>query len=301
MFKLAGPAAAFASVIVMYALAALCVAFVRRAEATRGDFQRAFARAINVRSVWRDMLETRQFLRFAPGVTAAIGHLALATTLLMTLATLGPGFVNRVLGLGPEDAGYILAPAGLGMLLTTAYLGQFAVHADRYKVANRGLVAMGLSLAALALIRPVFEMFEQELTRRGPGALPIGETIAYIAVVALITLALGVEFSFVTIPAQTVVAEATEPHIRGRVFAVLFMITGTVSALPVLAIGAVADTIGIVPMLLILAVLVALAGTAGLAGWRLERLRRARRAPCAEPEAKDEEQRTKNEERSRGS
>jgi hypothetical protein len=42
------------------------------------------------------------------------------------------------------------------------------------------------------------------------------------------------------------------------------MLTGTASAIPVLIIGALADHLGIAPMLLALAVLV---GVAGIAGW----------------------------------
>jgi MFS family permease len=205
------------------------------------------------------------FLRGASGLLAAIGHLALATALLMTLATLGPGFVARVLGLGAEDAGYVLAPAGLGMLLSTALLGQFAVHIDRRRLAALGLVAMGASMALLALVRPAFDLFLAELAKKGPAALPFAETLGYLGVVCLITFSLGVEFSFVTVPAQTAVSEATEESVRGRVFALLFMVTGTVSALPVLVIGILADNLGIVRMLLALAALVAVAG---LAGWR---------------------------------
>lgn len=268
LYKLIGVTPIFVAVVVMYALAAVCVAALPNRERVRGTLRQAAARALQVRAVWMDMLEARQFLRLAPGVTAAIGHLLLATGLLMTVATLGPGFVARVLGLGPEDAGYVLAPAGLGMLLTTAMLGQYAVRADRRKLASLGLIAMGASLAALALVRPIFEFFEAELARRGPGGLPLGETLWYLGLVCLITLSLGVEFAFVTIPAQTVISEATEPHIRGRVFALLFMLTGTVSAVPVLVIGALADNLGIVAMLLALAVIVSLSGAAS---WRARR------------------------------
>jgi MFS family permease len=171
-----------------------------------------------------------------------------------------------VLGLGPEDTGYVLAPAGAGMLLTTALLGQYAARVDRRKLASRGLMAMGGSLAALAMVRWGFNLIVGELERRGPGVLPFGEAVLYLSIVCLITFSLGVEFSFVTIPAQTVVSEATEPHIRGRIFALLFTLTGTASAVPVLVIGVLADHLGIAQMLLALAALVVVAGIAGSRG-----------------------------------
>ncbi len=266
LYKLLGPAALFIAVVVMYALAALCVSLLPRGETTSGGVRDALSRALQLRLVWGDMREARRFLQGTPGITQAMVHLALASALLMTLATLGPGFVARVLGLGPEDAGYILAPAGLGMILTTALIGQYAVTADRAKLASRGLVAMGVSLALLALVRPVFEAFTAELARGGPGAIPTVETIGYLGLVCVVTFSMGVEFSFVTIPAQTMIAEATEPHLRGRVFALLFMITGSVSTVPALMIGWLADTLGIIPMLLCLASIVAAAGIWPLAG-----------------------------------
>jgi hypothetical protein len=204
------------------------------------------------------MLEMLRFLRTIPGLSLAFGHLALATALLMTLATLGPGFVARVLGLGPADSGYILAPAGLGMLVATGLLGHFAAGADRHRLARWGLFAMAVSLAALALVRPAFDLLATGLSNAGPAALELGPRLGYLAVACLITFSLGVEFALVTIPAQTVVSEATEPSVRGRVFAALFMLTGAASSLPVLVIGALADNVGIVRILLGVAGAVAL-------------------------------------------
>jgi MFS family permease len=264
LYKLMGPMALFVAVVVMYCLAAICCFLLPRRERVMGTVRQAVARALDLRQVWVDMREVRRFMTETPGITVAIAYLALASALLMTLATLGPGFVARVLGLGPEDAGYILAPAGLGMLVTTALIGHFALRTDRVRMASAGLVAMAVSLAALALVRPVFEYFETGLAKGGPGAIPAGETVGYLFLVCLVTFSLGVEFSFVTVPAQTMIAEATEPHLRGRVFALLFMVTGSVSAIPAVVIGNLADKLGIVPMLLTLALLVALVGLAGL-------------------------------------
>jgi MFS family permease len=171
----------------------------------------------------------------------------------MTLATLGPGFVARVLGLGAEDVGYILAPAGAGMLGSTALLGHYAVHADRRRLAGIGLIAMAVSLSALALLGQV----------SAPAQAAVG-TLGYLGLVCLITLSLGVEFSLVTIPAQSVVSEATEEAVRGRVFALLFMLTGSVSAVPTVVVGVLADNLGIWQMFLGLATLVAVFGSLSL-------------------------------------
>ncbi|MGI8424911.1 MAG: MFS transporter [Chloroflexota bacterium] len=249
LYKLFGPTALFAAVVVMYLLAAAFVAALPRRERVQTPLLVAARRAMHVAHVWRDMAEAARFLRVTTGVSLAIFHLTLATGLLMTLATLGPGFVARVLGLGPEDVGYILAPAGAGMLGATALLGQFAVHTDRRRLAGAGLLAMAASLACLALLGNV----------SGPAQAAIG-TLGYLLVVCALTFSLGVEFSLVSIPAQSVVSEATEEAIRGRVFALLFMLTGSVSAVPTVVIGVLADNLGIWQMFLALAAIVGVFG-----------------------------------------
>jgi MFS family permease len=266
LYKLFSSQAVFTAVVVMYVLAAFCVFAIPRLEQVQASVRDAAVRAMNVVAVWRDMLEAARFLRATSGVTLAIGHLTLATGLLMTLATLGPGFVARVLGLGPEDVGFVLAPAGLGMLASTALLGQFAVSADRRKLAGGGLLAMGALIAALALVRPAFELLRGESISLDVGALQTADAVLYFLLVAVVTLSLGVAFSLVTIPAQTVVSEATEEHVRGRVFALLFMLTGSVSAVPTVLVGILADNLGIVNMLLALGALVAVIGLTTLGG-----------------------------------
>jgi MFS family permease len=175
LYKLFSVEVVIIAVVVMYLLAAAFVAFLPQLERVKSTLAQACIRAVHLGSVWRDMLEARGYLLRTAGLTTAIAYLAIATAMLMTLATLGPGFVARVLGLGPEDAGYVLAPAGLGMLLTTALLGQFAVSIDRRRLASAGLVGMAISLGALALVRPLFERFTADLAKSGPGGLLAGD------------------------------------------------------------------------------------------------------------------------------
>jgi MFS family permease len=60
-----------------------------------------------------------------------------------------------------------------------------------------------------------------------------------------IAFVLGLCLSGVNILAQTTVQEESAAHIRGRVLSLQFMLSSLVSILPMLALGAVADAIGI--------------------------------------------------------
>lgn len=265
---------AVALVVGMYVVAAACIASIPQVERLAGTVWQALRRSLNVIHVWRDMLETRRFVGAAPGLTLAIAHLTLATALLMVLATLGPGFVSRVLGLPAEDTGYIIAPAGAGMLVATAALGHFAVHMNRKLLAGFGLLFAGIFLGALGFVRPIYDLTTSAL-HRTPTANAVAFTSSplYVGLVLLITFFLGVMFALITIPAQTVVTEATEEHIRGRVFALLFMLTQTASALPVVVIGFLADRVGIVPVLVAIAATITVIGVGTLLGpeWRVWR------------------------------
>ena len=82
-------------------------------------------------------------------------------------------------------------------------------------MASFGLVAMG-GIARPARPDPSgLQYFEIGAGRGGPGAIPAAETIGYLGLVCLVTFSLGVEFACVTIPAQTIISEATTPHLRG--------------------------------------------------------------------------------------
>ena len=61
---------------------------------------------------------------------------------------------------------------------------------------------------------------------------------------AAFSLLLGIEFGAIMIPAITYLMESTTDAIRGRIFALLYMVINGVTAVPVLAAAALSDAIG---------------------------------------------------------
>jgi MFS family permease len=61
---------------------------------------------------------------------------------------------------------------------------------------------------------------------------------------AAFSFLLGVEFGAIMIPAITYLMESTSDEIRGRIFALLYMVINGVTAVPVLVAAALSDTIG---------------------------------------------------------
>ena len=86
---------------------------------------------------------------------------------------------------------------------------------------------------------------------------------------AAFSLLLGIEFGAIMIPAVTYLMESTSDAIRGRIFALLYMVINGVTALPVLAAAALSDLIGTAHVIGGLGALLLVGGAAiAIGGWR---------------------------------
>ena len=125
----------------------------------------------------------------------------------------------------------ILGPATGGAILSAILLGQFVRNIDRSQLLFGSLIANGLTLLALAAVPQVMNQLpDLRVHSRITGAA--------------FSLLLGIEFGAIMIPAVTYLMETTSDEIRGRIFALLYMVINGVTALPVLAAAALSDTIG---------------------------------------------------------
>lgn len=178
-----------------------------------------------------DIQEGVDALRASSGLMLAFGQVSIAVLVLFMLFTLAPAYVSHVIGIAAEDSYVILGPATGGAILSAVLLGQFLRHIDRWHVLVWSLVANGLTLLALAAV-------PQAMTQ-----LPDLRVHARITGAAF-SLLLGIEFGAIMIPAITYLMETTSDLIRGRVFALLFMVINGVTAIPVLAAAGLSDLIG---------------------------------------------------------
>jgi MFS family permease len=178
-----------------------------------------------------DMKEGFDSLRSSTGLILAFGQVSIAVLVLFTLFTLAPAYVSRVIGISAQDSYVILGPATGGAILSAILLGQFLRNIDRLKLLAFSLIANGLTLLAMAAIPQAFAQVPSlHLHARITGAA--------------FSLLLGIEFGAIMIPAITYLMESTSDEIRGRIFALLYMVINGVTALPVLAAAALSDTIG---------------------------------------------------------
>jgi MFS family permease len=181
--------------------------------------------------LWVDMKEGIDALRASRGLMLAFGQVSIAVLVLFMLFALAPAYVSNVIGIAPQDSYVILGPATGGAILSAVLLGQFVRNVDRSRLLIGSLIANGITMLALAAVPQAMHQ------------LPDLRTNARITG-AVFALILGIEFGAIMIPAITYLMETTTDEIRGRIFALLYMVINGVTALPVLAAAALSDTIG---------------------------------------------------------
>jgi MFS family permease len=202
-----------------------------------------------------DLKEGIDALRASRGLLLAFGQVSIAVLVLFMLFALAPAYVSKVIGIAAQDTYVILGPATAGAILSAVLLGQFLRNLDRSRLLAGSLVANGLTMLAMAAVPQAMTQFPD---------LQVHNRIT----AAAFSFLLGVEFGAIMIPAITYLMESTSDEIRGRIFALLYMVINGVTALPVLVAAALSDTIGIAHVIGGLGVLLVGGGVAIIAAGR---------------------------------
>jgi MFS family permease len=268
--------AVYLVVAVMFGLAAAAIVPLAAVppEGARPPAGGAAGRAL--REFGEQLAEGVAFVRRTPRIAWSLTYLGVAASLIGVMGAIGPGFTKEILRLSEEDFFFIMGPAGLGAVMGILFLNAYGKGLPRRLVIDIGLVAMGITLIALAVVKPLtlvlhpaIEPIESNL----PDLL--APVISLIAMVVVIAITAGVEYAFVAIPSQTALQEELPADVRGRIFGILNTLLSVASFLPVIAAPAVADVINIafpgtgIPVVMGLLGLGTLA--AGILSWRRNR------------------------------
>lgn len=200
----------------------------------------------------RGIADAFHYLRSTPLVTWAMVYIALTYTLVAVAGALAPGFVREVLRLGERNVVVLVGPAGVGVVAGLGLLNVVSRRIGRPHAIGAGLMVTSVALVALAAARPFADVFAESRFGGGlGGALPF-----FIGIVSVTAFVFGVAYSFITVPAMTLLQEELPDDIRGRVFGVLNTLVSIFSFLPLIIVGPIADVWGIAPVFVLGAVLV---------------------------------------------
>ncbi len=205
--------------------------------------------------LWCDIREGLVFILQDPFLMKAIAHLTLAAATFLMVAALGADFITTVIGLPKEDIGYIVGPAGLGVLTGVLIVGRVTNRYERTRVIDAAMALAGLMLLLLALSKPMLDLIWWS------GGVPVAVEATIAAGLAAL---LGVCNAFILVPAQTMLQERSHEHIRARVYATFFTISNTVSFVPIFFAAAAADLFGVVQVLVVVALLVGALGVTSI-------------------------------------
>jgi MFS family permease len=218
-----------------------------------------------VRRLRQDLHELLVFLRGDREVGWAMVHLTVGSTLMLVVAMLAPNFVVSVLGIAVEDVVYIMAPAGVGMLLAALALQHVASRVRKGVLIQFGLGAVGVGMLLVGLIPPLWQVLPWTRavdavdvpTQLGAVPLPLinasinlvvglhePDMRSLITAIMAVTLIAGMGFACIIVPAQTILQERAPVDSRARIFAVQLMLGSVASVLPLLFIGGIADLVG---------------------------------------------------------
>ena len=200
----------------------------------------------------RGILDAFHYLRQTPLITWAMVYIALTYTLVAIAGALAPGFVREVLRLGERNVVVLVAPAGIGVVAGLGLLNVLGRRLGRPHAIGAGLMTTTVALITLAAARPFADVFAESRFGGGLGnALPF-----FIGTVSVTAFVFGAAYSFITVPAMTLLQEELPEDIRGRVFGVLNTLVSIFSFLPLIIVGPLADVWGIAPVFVLGAVIV---------------------------------------------
>jgi len=210
--------------------------------------------ASRFRVMVNDITEGIDVVRQSMGVRLAFFQVSVALLMLLTLFTLAPAFVTKVIGISALDTYVILLPATTGAIVSAVVLGQFLRTIDRARLLAVSMIAFGVTILGLAAVPQAMS------------TLPDLHVHARLTGAAF-SLVLGIEFGAILIPAITYLMESTSDEIRGRIFALLYMVINGVTAIPVLVAAALADMIGIAHVIGGMGALLVVGGIAVAIAW----------------------------------
>jgi len=264
--------AIYVIVAVMFGLAALAILPIPGAppEITTAPGAAVAGRALA--ALLAELREGIAFVRRTPRIAWSLTYLGIASSLIGVMGALGPGFATQILRLRAEDFFFIMGPAGLGAVIGILFLNGYGRSIPRRLLIDVGLVAMGITLMAIAAVKPVSEIVSPAV-RPLESNLPelLSPFVSVIAVVVVIAVSAGLEYAFVAIPSQTALQEDLPGDVRGRIFGILNTLLSVASFLPVLLAPAAADILNIlfpgagIPV--VMALLGALTLWAGITSW----------------------------------
>ncbi len=199
-------------------------------------------------------------LRSSRRAFLALVYLTVVGTLGKALAVLAPHYADDVLRIDTENTVFVVAPAAIGALAALLLAPPLARWLGALRVAFAGFVIFVLGILGLGLV-VLLRDFLLENVELGLAFVEREVGVSSVVTMAMIlAIPVGFAATVVGIAGKAVLNQEAPEGKQGRVFATQSALSDALSLLPLLAIGGVAELVGVREVLLVAAVAALLAG-----------------------------------------
>lgn len=188
--------------------------------------------------------------------------LTLSQILVMVLAVIGPGYADQLVRIKVEEFPvYFVTPAIIGTAIGALFIGGVFHNHPKHNLTRIGLILLGLAI----LVLPHFSKIESRVFIQTLNIyLPRLFEITVVHVMVVIAFVMGLANSFIFVPSNTILQEETPESFRGKAYGTLNTMVGVFSLIPIIAVGGLADVLGIKTVVTGIGIIVILMGVANI-------------------------------------
>ena len=243
LFILAGALFAAAAVIIA-TVPRLGAAYAPRYPSSAG-VRTQFARA------WRALRGDDQ--AYMALIMSVVGGASLLVGL-----TLLPRYGKSILDVSTENLIFVFSPVAIGLFLGLRFVGRLDRFLGKGRTVSLGFALLTLALLSFGLVGKLgaFLTHQNPLDLFDPG--PFDERSGRIIVTMVTAVVAGFAYSLIGVASRALINERIAGEMQGRVFAALTVLSNLASIVPLLLAGALADWLGVQPVLVAVAALMAL-------------------------------------------
>jgi MFS family permease len=183
---------------------------------------------------WYELKDGFKYLRSNKLLLNAMMQIAVLSFTIAALPVLAIKLTAEV-GLEPKQFGFLVAAAGIGLVLGAGILGHWGSHFQQKSLPLVGFLGMSLVLAIFTFVNNIW----------------IGLLCGGI---------LGFGASLIAVPMQTLIQEKTPESMRGKVFGFQNNAVNIAVAIPLVITGPLTDKFGLQPVLWGMSIIVTIAG-----------------------------------------
>ncbi|MGD9683138.1 MAG: MFS transporter [Candidatus Obscuribacterales bacterium] len=206
---------------------------------------------------WEELRFGIAYIVTSRDVFRAIIKITILFSTIITLNIIAVGLAEQVVDLKPQQFGYIVAAAGLGMGLGNFLVGQFCGHIKSTLLAYRGFCLLGFFMSLLGSLG-FFKANAQALI--GVQNFSFGGML--LVVPLTLAVLVGASCAMVAVPTYAALQAAVPEQLRGKVFGAQNTAMSAASTIPVVLAGVATDNLpgGVSTTLLIIGIPTLVAG-----------------------------------------